>query len=223
MAPDIKFAKTLVFVNSLIPTALLCWDGYHGQLGANPLEFITHTTGALTLIFLLLSLTVTPLLKIFQQPWLIKFRRMVGLFAFFYGCLHLITYVWFDKSFAFSAIPHDVAKRPFIAFGMLSFFLMVPLAITSTNKMVRRLGGKRWSRLHKIVYVAAIAGVLHFYLLVKADIRKPVAFAVALAMLLGYRSLRKYIPSFRTGKPAISIRRNPNTTPVLRTREDLKS
>src|SRR3989442_13449702 len=103
MTPDIKFSKTLIFVNSLVPAAFLFWDGYHRQLGANPLEFITHTTGALTLIFLLLSLTVTPFLKIFRLPWLIKFRRMVGLFAFFYGCLHLLTYLWFDKSFAFGA------------------------------------------------------------------------------------------------------------------------
>src|SRR5574339_682633 len=197
MSPDIKFSKSLIFVNSLVPAALLGWDAYQKQLGANPLEFITHTTGALTLIFLLLSLAVTPLLKIFQQSWLIKFRRMLGLFAFFYGCLHLLTYLWFDKAFAFAAIPHDVAKRPFIAFGMLSFFLMVPLAITSTNKMVKRLGGKRWSRLHKVVYLAAIAGVLHYYLLVKADIRKPVAFGVVLAVLLGYRLFKKYIPSFK--------------------------
>lgn len=197
MGPDIKFTKTLIFVNSVVPAALLGWDAYHKQLGANPLEFITHTTGTLTLIFLLLSLTITPLLKIFQLSWMIKLRRMLGLFAFFYGCLHLLTYLWFDKAFAFAAIPHDVAKRPFIAIGMLSFFLMVPLAITSTNKMIKRLGGKRWNRLHKLVYVAAIAGVLHYYLLVKADIRKPVAFAIALAALLGYRLIKKYIPSFK--------------------------
>jgi methionine sulfoxide reductase heme-binding subunit len=197
MTPDIKFAKTLIFFNSLVPAALLGWDAYHKQLGANPLEFITHTTGALTLIFLLLSLAVTPLLRIFGLSWLIKLRRMLGLFAFFYGCLHLLTYLWFDKAFAFAAIPHDVAKRPFIAFGMLSFFLMVPLALTSTDKMIKRLGGKRWSRLHKIVYVAAIAGVVHYYLLVKADIRKPVAFGVVLAVLLGFRLIKKYIPSFK--------------------------
>jgi sulfoxide reductase heme-binding subunit YedZ len=203
MTPDIKFSRIVIFVNSIVPVALLGWDAYRRQLGANPLEFITHTTGALTLIFLLLSLAVTPVLNIFRLPWLIKFRRIVGLFAFFYGCLHLLTYVWFDKSFQFSVIPHDVAKRPFILLGMLSFFLMVPLAVTSTNKMVKRLGGKRWSRLHKIVYVSAIAGVLHYYLLVKADIRKPVAFAIALAILLGYRLLKKYVPSITRRQPGL--------------------
>jgi methionine sulfoxide reductase heme-binding subunit len=197
MAPDIKFSKVLIFINALVPAAFLLWDGYHKDLGANPLEFITHTTGALALFFLLLSLMVTPFMKTFHLSWPIKLRRMIGLFAFFYAALHLLTYLWFDKSFAFGKIPHDVLKRPFIALGMLAFFLMVPLAITSTNKMIKRLGGKRWTRLHKIVYVAAIAGVLHYYLLVKADIRKPVAFAIALGILLGFRFVKKVIPSFK--------------------------
>ena len=173
MMPDVKYVRSVIFINSIVPLALLGWDAYHRHLGANPLEFVTHTTGALTLIFLLLSLGVTPLRKILGQPWMVKLRRTMGLFAFFYGCLHFLTYLWFDKFFAFGAIVHDTAKRPFILLGMLAFLLLVPLAITSTNNMVKRLGGKRWNRLHKAVYIAAAAGILHYYLLVKADVRKP--------------------------------------------------
>ena len=198
--PDIPFIKLVVFVNCGVPLAMLGWDAYHRQLGANPLEFVTRTTGALTLIFLLLSLAVTPFRKILGLPWMIKFRRMTGLFAFFYGCLHLLTYVWFDKFFNFKAIVQDVGKRPFIALGMFAFLLLAPLAITSTNMMVKRLGGKRWNRLHKIVYVAAVAGVLHYYLLIKADVRKPLWFAAMLLLLLGYRVANKYLPSVTENK-----------------------
>lgn len=205
-APDIKFYKVLLFTNSVVPVALLGWDALHGRLGANPLEFVTRTTGILTLIFLATALAVTPLRKSLGLPWMIKFRRMTGLFAFFYGCLHLMTYVWFDKYFNFPAMIHDIGKRPFIMLGMLSFFLMVPLAITSTNNMVKRLGGKRWNRLHKAVYVSGIAGVLHFYLLVKADVRKPIGFAIVVAILLGYRILNKYSPKFTERKARIAAR-----------------
>jgi sulfoxide reductase heme-binding subunit YedZ len=135
---------------------------------------------------------------------MVKFRRMMGLFAFFYGTLHLLTYVWFDKAFNFAAIVHDVGKRRFIFLGMFAYLLMVPLAITSTNKMVKRLGGKRWTTLHKAVYVSAVSGVLHYYLLVKADVRKPLAFAAGLAVLLGYRILNKYLPSLTQRRPHAS-------------------
>lgn len=190
---EIKFTKFVLFVNSLVPVVLLAWDAYHRNLGANPLEFITHTTGTLTLVFLLLSLAITPLRKMLGLPWMIKLRRMLGLYAFFYGLLHLIAYVWFDKFFNVTAAASDILKRPFIAVGMLSFFLLVPLAITSTNKMVKRLGGKRWSRLHRLVYVAAIGGVVHYWMLVKADIRMPLIFAVALALLLSYRIITRFL------------------------------
>ncbi|HEY0077521.1 MAG TPA: protein-methionine-sulfoxide reductase heme-binding subunit MsrQ [Pyrinomonadaceae bacterium] len=189
---DIQFRKILVFVNSLVPLALLGWDAYRQRLGANPLEFITRTTGTLTLLFLLISLAVTPLRKLTGLQWLIRFRRMLGLYAFFYGFLHLATYVWFDKSFQMRDITADVWQRPFIALGMLSFFLMIPLAVTSTDRMIKRLGGKRWARLHKLVYVSAIGGVLHYYMLVKADTRKPLVFALLLALLLGYRLYTTY-------------------------------
>jgi methionine sulfoxide reductase heme-binding subunit len=210
--PDIKFVKLVVFMNASVPIALLARDAYFHELGANPLEFVTHTTGMLALTFLMLSLAVTPMRKATGQPWLIKLRRMLGLFAFFYGSLHLFAFVWFDKSFSIRAIIDDTLKRPFILLGMLGFVLMVPLAITSTNKMVKRLGGERWNRLHRAVYFAAAAGVLHYYLLVKADTRIPIAFGVVLAVLLGYRALNKYFPSITERTPARRsvIRSQPN-------------
>jgi len=164
---DIRFSKVVIFVNSLVPLVLLLWDVYHRKVGANPLEFVTRTTGMLTLVFLFLSLMVTPVRKITGANWLIKFRRMLGLFAFFYGCSHLLTYLWFDRFFRIGSIVGDVAQRPFIAIGMTAFFLMLPLAITSTDKMVKRLGGKQWIKLHRLVYLAAGLGVLHFWMLVK--------------------------------------------------------
>jgi methionine sulfoxide reductase heme-binding subunit len=201
---DIKFAKVVVWVNAAVPLVLLGWDAYYHRLGANPLEYFTHTTGTLTLVFLLLTIAVTPLRKLLGLPWLVKLRRMIGLYAFFYGFLHLTAYVWFDKSFNFGAVVEDVWKRRFILVGMFSFFLMVPLAITSTNAMVRRLGGKRWNLLHKLVYVSAAGGVVHYWLLVKADTRIPIGFGVALAILLLARFLFKYLrrPSTQ-GKRAI--------------------
>ena len=199
---DIRFAKQIVFVNSLVPLAMLGWDAAHHNLGANPLEFVTHTTGTLTLVFLLISLLVTPARKILGQPWLIKLRRMCGLFAFFYGVLHLMTYVWFDRFFNVKSAVEDIAKRPFIAVGIGSLILLVPLAITSTNKMVRRLGGKRWSRLHRLVYLAGIGGVTHYWLLVKANTRLPLAFAGGLCLLLGYRIVSVLLDRLSRPAPA---------------------
>lgn len=199
--PDIKFAKTAVFVNAAVPVSLLAWDAYHHRLGANPQEFVLHTTGTLTLVFLLLTLAVTPLRKILGLPWMVQFRKMLGLYAFFYGCLHLLAYTWFDKGFAFRAIAEDTLKRPFIFLGMFAFVLMIPLAVTSTSKMVKRLGGRKWNRLHKLVFPAAIAGVLHYYLLVKADVRLPLAFGAALIVLMGYRALNKVYPSATERRP----------------------
>jgi len=184
---DVKFHKIVIFINCLVPLTLLVWDALFGKLGANPVEFFLRTTGVLTLIFLLITLAVTPLRKRFGWNSLIKFRRMLGLYAFFYGFLHLITYSIFDKSFSPSAIASDVWERPFIAVGMLAFFLLVPLAATSTNGMIKRLGGKNWARLHKATYFAAILGVVHFWMIVKSDIFYPLLFALVLAYLLGYR------------------------------------
>lgn len=189
------YSKIVLFINALIPLVLLLWDLYHKRVGPNPLEFATRTTGMLTLIFLSLTVAVTPLRKIFGINSLVKYRRMLGLFAFFYGALHLLTYVWFDRLFNLISVGQDVVRRPFILFGMIAFVLMIPLAITSTNKMIKRLGGKRWARLHRLVYVAAIAGVVHFWMLVKSDTRLPFTFAFILLFLLGYRLFTKYAPS----------------------------
>ncbi len=189
---DIKFNKILLFSNALVPLAFLAFDGFRGNLGANPIEFFLRTTGVLTLIFLLVTLAVTPLRKYFGWNSLIKFRRMLGLYAFFYGFLHLITYSIFDKSFNLSAIAADVWQRPFIAVGMLAFFLLIPLAVTSTNGMIKRLGGKNWSKLHKLTYPIAILGVIHFWMIVKSDLKYPFLFAVVLAILLGYRIYNAY-------------------------------
>lgn len=186
---DVKFNKILIFINSLVPLAMLAYDALNGDSGANPVEFFLRTTGALTLVFLLVTLAVSPLRKIFGWNNLIKFRRMLGLFAFFYGFLHLITYSVFDKSFDFPVIIGDIWQRPFIAVGMLAFFLLVPLAVTSTNGMIKRLGGKNWARLHKLTYAAAVLGVVHFWMLVKSDLTYPLLFGLVLAGLLGYRVL----------------------------------
>jgi DMSO/TMAO reductase YedYZ heme-binding membrane subunit len=192
---DLQFAKLVIFVNSLIPLALLLWDLSFKKVGPNPLEFATHTTGMLTLVFLFFTLAITPLRKVFGINSLVKTRRMIGLFAFFYGTLHLITYVWFDRALNIASVVSDVAQRRFILVGMTAFLLMLPLAITSTNKMVKRLGGKTWARLHRLVYVAAVLGVVHFWMLVKSDIRLPLTFAFILALLLAHRLAVKYLPS----------------------------
>jgi methionine sulfoxide reductase heme-binding subunit len=197
---DIKFNKILIFINALVPLALLSYDAFAGKLGANPVEFFLRTTGVLTLVFLLVTLMVTPLRKIFGWNNLIKFRRMLGLFAFFYGSLHLLTYGVFDKSFDFPAIAADVLQRPFIAVGMLAFFLLVPLAITSTNGMIKRLGGKNWARLHKLTYLIAVLGVIHFWLIVKSDVTYPLLFALILAGLLGYRIFANQKPKTANAK-----------------------
>jgi sulfoxide reductase heme-binding subunit YedZ len=191
---NIRFTKLVIFVNALVPLVLLLWDVYHHNVGANPQEFAIRTTGMLTLVFLTLTVAITPLRKTFGVNSLIKFRRMLGLFAFFYGFLHLTTYIWLDRLFNFVSVVQDVARRPFILVGMAGFLLMVPLAITSTNKMIKRLGGKRWSLLHKLVYLSVIAGVVHFYMLVKADIQLPLTFAFIVGLLLAHRLLVKFAP-----------------------------
>ena len=192
---DLQFGKLVIFINSLIPITLLLWDLYFKKVGANPLEFATRTTGMLTLVFLLITLAITPLRKTLGINSLVKTRRMIGLFAFFYGTLHLITYVWFDRLLNLSSVARDVAERPFILVGMTAFFLMTPLAITSTNKMVKRMGGKRWAQLHRLVYLAAILGVIHFWMLVKSDVRLPLTFGFILLLLLGHRIFVRFAPN----------------------------
>ena len=184
---DPKFDKTILFINGLVPLTLLGWDAWHGRLGTNPVEFFLRTTGVLTLVFVVLTLAVTPFRKWFQWNELIKVRRMLGLFAFFYGCVHLLTYFVLDRSGSLAGAAEDIVKRPFIAIGLASFIMMVPLAITSTNNMVKRLGGKSWRRLHRLTYLVGIGGVIHFWMIVKSDVFYPVLFGGAVLVLLGYR------------------------------------
>jgi len=166
---------------------LLGWKAYNGALGANPIEVITHATGDWTLRFLLITLSITPIRKLTARLWLIRFRRMFGLFAFFYGTLHFLTYIWLDKFFDLHEMLHDVAKRRFITVGFTGFVLLIPLAITSTAGWIRRLGGKRWQMLHRLIYVTAVLGVIHYYWLVKSDVRKPLVYAFLVGMLLAWR------------------------------------
>jgi methionine sulfoxide reductase heme-binding subunit len=185
----IRWFKPVVFLACLGPLARLGWKAYNQALGANPIEVITHSTGDWTLIFLLVTLAITPLRKLTGQLWLIRFRRMFGLFAFFYVVLHFLTYIWLDKSFDVHEMLADIAKRKFITVGFTGFLLLIPLAITSTTGWIRRLGGKRWQALHRLIYVSATAGVIHYWWLVKADIHKPQEYAVVLTLLLGYRMI----------------------------------
>jgi sulfoxide reductase heme-binding subunit YedZ len=184
---DVRFNKLLLSVNVLIPLALLSYDAATGGLGANPIEYFLRTTGVLALIMLLVTLAVTPLRKLFGWNGLIKYRRMLGLYAFFYAAVHHVTYSIFDKGLDLAEIGWDVWQRPFIAVGMLAFALLIPLAVTSTNGMIKRLGGKRWAKLHKLAYVVPMLGVIHFWMIVKSDIFYPALFAIALASLFAIR------------------------------------
>jgi len=183
-----KWTKVLVFALCLVPLAILIWRGFHNELGANHIEFITHATGDWTLRFLVLTLAITPLRKILHQPQLIRFRRMLGLFAFFYVCLHFATWIGLDKFFDWSEMWKDVQKRRFITVGFAGFVLLIPLAITSTAGWIRRLGGKRWQLLHRAVYLTAILGVIHYYWLVKSDVTKPLQYAWMVGILLAWRA-----------------------------------
>jgi sulfoxide reductase heme-binding subunit YedZ len=191
-----KWTKVVVFLVCLIPLGRLLWRAFHNGLagfpdgmdfGANPIEFITHATGDWTLRFLVITLAITPLRRILRQPQLIRFRRMLGLFAFFYACLHFGTWIGLDKFFAWSEMWKDVQKRRFVTVGFAAFALMIPLAVTSTAGMIRRLGGRRWQMLHRAIYVSAILGVIHYYWLVKSDVRKPLLYAAIVGVLLVYR------------------------------------
>lgn len=194
--------KVLAFPLFLAPVGRLIWRALRGGLGPNPIEYITHETGDWTLIFLALTLTVTPARRLLGRPELIRFRRMLGLFAFFYGCLHFLTWIGLDKFFDLSEMLKDVRKRRFITVGFTGFVLMWPLALTSTAGWIRRLGGRRWRALHRLVYVTALAGVVHYYWLVKSDIRKPVFYAVVIGVLLLYRVTAFYFPSRARRRPA---------------------
>ncbi|MGB6251078.1 MAG: protein-methionine-sulfoxide reductase heme-binding subunit MsrQ [Terriglobales bacterium] len=183
----LQLTKTIIFLAALIPLARLLWKALHDGLGANPIEVITHSTGDWTLIFVLTTLAITPLRRITRQYWLIGLRRLVGLFAFFYGTLHFLTYIWLDKFFDLHEMLKDIEKRRFITAGFAAFVLMIPLALTSTAWSIRRLGGKNWQRLHRLIYLTGILAVVHYIWLVKADLRKPLEYAAVLTILLAYR------------------------------------
>ena len=183
----LRLTKVTIFMAALIPLLRLGWKALHGGLGANPIEVITHSTGDWTLIFILTTLSVTPLRRLTRQYWLIGVRRMVGLFAFFYGTLHFLTYIWLDKFFDIHEMTKDIVKRPFITVGFSAFVLMVPLAATSTARSIRRLGGKNWQRLHRLIYLTGILGVIHYLWLVKANKHKPYEYGIVLSILLLYR------------------------------------
>lgn len=197
-----KPAKILVFALCLVPFGVLLWRALHSELGPNPIEFVTHATGDWTIRFLIITLAVTPARKLLGMPQLVRFRRMLGLFAFFYGSLHFLTYFWLDKFFDFGDIAKDVVKRPFITAGFTAFVLLIPLALTSTAGWIRRLGGKNWRMLHRLVYVSAIAGVVHYYWLVKSDIRLPLFYGALVALLLGYRAFTALLPRAQVRQPS---------------------
>ena len=196
-----KWSKVFVFLLCLSPLGYLGLRAYHGQLTANPVEYIQHFTGDWTLRFLLFTLSVTPLRKLLNVPDLIRFRRMLGLFAFTYVCLHFLTYIGPDQSFDLGGMWKDVVKRPFVTVGFLGFLLLIPLALTSTKDWIRRLGGKRWQALHRLIYVTALCGVIHYYWLVKSDHRLPLLYAAILGVLLLYR----LVDSLLKPRPAVSV------------------
>ncbi len=183
----IKVLKPFVFLLCLVPFFLLVWGIITANLTANPVEYITRTTGDWILRFLLITLAISPLRQLTGWNWLIRFRRMTGLFAFFYAILHFTIYCLSIQALNFREIGIDIAKRPYITVGFLSFVLMIPLALTSTKKWITRLGGKRWQRLHRLIYVSAIGGVLHYWWLVKLDVTYPLRYAIVLAVLLLFR------------------------------------
>ena len=182
-----RWLKLAVFLLCLAPFGYLAWRAWNQDLTANPVEYITHFTGDWTIRFLIITLAVTPLRKLLGLPDLIRFRRMLGLYTFFYATLHVLTYVVIDHWFDFQAILDDVAKRRFIMAGFAGYLALTLLAATSTAGWIRRLGGKRWQQLHRLVYFAAGAGVVHYYWLVKSDIRLPLFYGALAALLLGYR------------------------------------
>ncbi len=210
-----KYLKPIVFLACLIPIARIAWKAFHSLLGANPIQVITWSTGTWTLVFLMLTLSITPVRKLTKQYWLIQYRRMLGLFAFFYGCLHFTTYIWLDQFFDLHSIAKDVVKRPFITMGFTAFVLMIPLALTSTKNSIRRLG-KKWVVLHRLIYATAIAAIIHYIWLVKKDIRKPVIYAIILGILLLYRvvawAIQRWSSLPQSSRPTTPIEHRALTT-----------
>jgi methionine sulfoxide reductase heme-binding subunit len=204
-----KWTKVPVFLLCLMPLGILVFRALTANLGANPVEFIQHATGDWTLRFLVITLCVTPFRKLFKLPELIRFRRMFGLFAFFYACLHFLTYLGPDQSFDLGAMWKDVAKRPFITVGFTAFVLLIPLALTSTAGWIRRLGGRRWQMLHRLIYISAICGVIHYYWLVKSAVLRPLTYGAIVAVLLLWRVADWFIRRGRAIQAAAKTQRAP--------------
>jgi sulfoxide reductase heme-binding subunit YedZ len=212
-----KWSKVAIFLLCLSPLEFFAYRALHEGLTANPVEFIQHFTGDWTLRFLLITLSITPLRKLLKLPELIRFRRMFGLFAFFYVCLHFLTYLGPDQSFNVAAMLKDVAKRRYIFVGFAAFVLLIPLAITSTQGWIRRLGGRRWQALHRSIYAIGILGVVHYYWLVKSDVRKPLFYAAILAVLLLWRVvtwLRKHKQASVTARTPAAPSATPQSNPT---------
>jgi methionine sulfoxide reductase heme-binding subunit len=213
-----KWTKVVVFLLCLVPLGMLIWrmvhavllgQPFYANLSANPITFIEHRLGDWTLRFIVITLAITPLRKILRMPQLIRFRRMLGLFAFFYACLHFSTWLGLDQFFDWSSMMKDIAKRPYITVGFFGFVLLIPLALTSTAASIRRLGGKRWRMLHRLIYITAIAGVIHYWWLVKSDIHKPLEYALLVGILLAWRLGTWLIDRFH---PATSAAPRPEST-----------
>jgi sulfoxide reductase heme-binding subunit YedZ len=195
-----RVIKPALFILCLVPVGLLTWQGFTDRLSANPISDITLETGVWTLRFVLITLCITPLRRLTGWNILLQLRRMLGNYAFFYGCLHFTTYIYLDQFFAWGEIVKDIAKRPFILVGFSSFVLMIPLAATSTDRITKWMGGKRWNLLHRLIYLTAIGGVIHYLWLVKADKQRPLTYGLIVAILLGYRvwlSLSSYLAKRR--------------------------
>ncbi len=203
-----KWTKAVVFLLCLVPAGLLIWNALTFNLGSNPTQTLEHTTGDWTLRFVAITLCITPLRRLFKLPLLIRFRRMLGLFAFFYGCCHFAIYLTFDQIFNLHGIWADIAKRRYITVGFTGFVLMIPLAITSTAGWIRRMGGKRWALLHRAIYATAVLGVIHFWWLVKSDVHIPVEYAGVFAVLLGWRVLDHYARIRRPVTSTVTARKH---------------
>lgn len=209
-----KWTKAVIFLLCLVPLGILVWRGLHSDLTADPITFITHTTGIWTLRFIVITLAITPLRKILRIPQLIRFRRMFGLFAFFYVCLHFTTWIVLDHFFNWSEMWQDIHKRPYITVGFTGFVLLIPLALTSTAGWIRRLGGRRWQALHRLIYITAVAGVIHYYWLVKSDVRAPLVYVSLVAILLTWR-IAVWFSGQHQRAAAESVRRKSSVAPNL--------
>lgn len=218
-AASVRRLKSALFAAGLGPLGFLVWLGFSGNLGADPVEFVRRSTGTWTLDFLIITLAVTPLRKLTGWHWLVRLRRMFGLYAFFYALIHVVTYLWLDQLFDAAEIWRDIVKRPMIAAGFLSFVLMIPLAITSTDRMVRRLGGKRWQLLHRAVYVIAIAGVIHFWWLVKVDFTRPLIYSAIIGGLLAARIVSGFRKRGRDASGRVQAATAARVTSAVRVRQ----